>query len=33
MRLAQEDILRYMLDASWFSPAFPEGYWPKETRR
>src|SRR5262249_43270444 len=31
MRLAQEDILRYTLDASWVSPAFPEGYWPKET--
>ena len=31
MRLAQEDILRYTLDASWTSPAFPEGYWPKET--
>lgn len=30
MRLAQEDILRYTLDASWVSPAFPEGYWPKE---
>src|SRR5262245_287948 len=31
MRLAQEDILRYTLDASWVSLAFPEGYWPKET--
>jgi hypothetical protein len=29
MRLAQEDILRYTLDASWASPTFPEGYWPK----
>jgi hypothetical protein len=29
MRLAQEDILRYTLDPSWKSPAFPEGYWPK----
>lgn len=29
MRLAQEDILRYALDASWTSPPFPEGYWPK----
>lgn len=28
MRLAQEDILRYTLDANWQSPAFPEGYWP-----
>ncbi len=31
IRLAQEDILRYTLDASWVSPAFPEGYWPKGT--
>ena len=28
MRLAQEDILRYTLDADWKSPEFPEGYWP-----
>ncbi|HKX29714.1 MAG TPA: DinB family protein [Blastocatellia bacterium] len=28
LRLAQEDILRYTLDAAWVSPAFPEGYWP-----
>src|SRR5438105_2807641 len=25
MRLAQEDILRYTLDASWTSPPFPAG--------
>lgn len=31
LRLAQEDILRYTLDASWISPPFPEGYWPKAT--
>jgi len=31
LRLAQEDILRYTLDASWVSPPFPEGYWPKKT--
>jgi uncharacterized damage-inducible protein DinB len=31
MRLAQEDILRYTLDASWASPPFPEGYWPNAT--
>jgi uncharacterized damage-inducible protein DinB len=31
MRLAQEDILRYTIDASWVSPDFPDGYWPKET--
>lgn len=29
MRLAQEDILRYTLDAAWVSPPFPDGYWPK----
>jgi hypothetical protein len=28
LRLAQEDILRYAIDASWESPAFPGGYWP-----
>ena len=28
MRIAQEDILRYTLDASWQSPRWPEGYWP-----
>lgn len=31
LRLAQEDILRYTLDASWKSPAWPEGYWPSGT--
>lgn len=29
MRLAQEDILRYTVDAAWVSPPFPEGYWPQ----
>jgi uncharacterized damage-inducible protein DinB len=29
MRLAQEDILRFSLSADWKSPAWPEGYWPK----
>lgn len=28
MRITQEDILRYTLDASWKSPEFPGGYWP-----
>lgn len=28
LRLAQEDILRYTLDARWRSPEFPKGYWP-----
>ncbi len=30
MRIAQEDILRYTLDAGWQSPPWPEGYWPKD---
>ena len=29
LRLAQEDIFRYSLDASWKSPKWPEGYWPR----
>jgi uncharacterized damage-inducible protein DinB len=29
IRLAQEDILRYTLDAAWKSPEWPGGYWPK----
>jgi DinB family protein len=28
LRIAQEDILRYTVDASWKSPPWPEGYWP-----
>lgn len=28
VRLAQEDILRYTLDATWRSPEWPKGYWP-----
>ncbi|HEX6738987.1 MAG TPA: DinB family protein [Vicinamibacteria bacterium] len=28
LRLAQEDIVRYTLDASWKSPEWPSGYWP-----
>jgi len=28
LRIAQEDILRYTIDASWVSPKWPEGYWP-----
>ena len=31
MRIAQEDILRYTIDASWTSPEWPEGYWPAKT--
>lgn len=33
VRLAQEDILRYTIDASWVSPPFPDGYWPKATEQ
>jgi len=33
MRLAQEDIIRYTLDAEWVSPEFPEGYWPKNPKK
>src|SRR5262245_46698490 len=29
LRICQEDILRYTLDASWKSPDFPAGLWPK----
>jgi uncharacterized damage-inducible protein DinB len=28
LRIAQEDILRYTIDASWTSPEFPGGFWP-----
>ena len=31
IRIAQEDIFRYALEASWVSPEFPDGYWPAET--
>ena len=31
IRIAQEDIVRYTLDASWQSPSWPEGYWPAST--
>lgn len=30
MRLCQEDILRYTLDATWKSPPWPDGYWPTD---
>ena len=30
MRIAQEDILRFTLDAEWQSPTWPEGYWPED---
>ena len=28
LRIAQEDILRYTIDASWESPKWPDGFWP-----
>ncbi|MEN3335507.1 MAG: hypothetical protein V7641_4872 [Blastocatellia bacterium] len=28
IRITQEDILRYTLDAGWQSPEWPAGYWP-----
>ena len=28
LRIAQEDILRYVVDPEWKSPKWPEGYWP-----
>src|ERR1043166_7927855 len=31
LRLAQEDILQYTINASWKSPKWPEGYWPSHT--
>jgi uncharacterized damage-inducible protein DinB len=33
MRIAQEDILRYTIDASWKSPKWPDGYWPRATEK
>lgn len=30
LRIAQNDILRYTLDASWVSPQWPNGYWPAD---
>jgi uncharacterized damage-inducible protein DinB len=31
IRIAQEDILRYTIDASWKSPEWPGGYWPQKS--
>ena len=33
IRIAQEDILRYTLDAAWKSPKWPDGYWPARRER
>lgn len=32
LRIAQEDILRYTIDASWETPNWPEGFWPGSTQ-
>jgi len=29
IRLAQEDILKYMFEPGWQSPPWPAGYWPE----
>lgn len=31
LRLAQEDILKYMLQKDWVSPKWPDGYWPNKS--
>ncbi|WP_128543244.1 DinB family protein [Larkinella soli] len=31
IRIAQNDILEFSRDATYQSPPWPEGYWPKET--
>jgi hypothetical protein len=28
IRIAQEDILQFTIDANWRSPKWPDGYWP-----
>ena len=28
LRIAQQDILRFTIDATYESPAWPDGYWP-----
>ena len=32
IRIAQSDILEFSRDANYQSPAWPESYWPKETK-
>jgi len=32
LRIAQEDIIKYMLDANWKSPDWPSGYWPESKK-
>lgn len=31
LRIAQEDILKYMINPEWQSPKWPEGYWAEPT--
>jgi len=31
IRIAQNDILKYMIDPEWKSPSWPDEYWPPET--
>ena len=31
LRIAQQDILKYMIDPEWKSPNWPDEYWPPET--
>lgn len=31
IRIAQQDILKYMIDPEWKSPNWPDEYWPPET--
>jgi hypothetical protein len=33
LRLAQKDMLDYMVSASYEEPAFPQGYWPGKSAR
>jgi len=30
IRIAQEDLIQYALDADWVSPDWPGGYWPAD---
>lgn len=30
IRIAQEDLVRYALEADWTSPDWPGGYWPSD---
>ncbi|MEJ2103752.1 MAG: DinB family protein [Ignavibacteriaceae bacterium] len=32
IRIAQEDILQYMIDPNWKSPRWPDEYWPRESK-